>query len=55
MKKLLELGGNVLQKGENPVAWMFISESVEYELLFSYESISIYWNPIFASARLGTP
>jgi hypothetical protein len=55
MKKLLEFGGNVLQKGENPVVRLFISESVEYKIFCSYESISIGWNPIFGSNRLGTP
>ena len=55
VKKHLKSEGNVLQKGENPVVWMFISENVEYKALFGYEGISIGWNPIFGGDRLGTP
>jgi hypothetical protein len=45
VKKLLELGWDILQESKNSAVRMLVSESIENKTLFSYESISIGRNP----------
>jgi hypothetical protein len=50
----MELGGDVLEKRENPVDGMFIAEGVEDEAVFGYERVSVSRNPI-SRCRFNTP
>jgi hypothetical protein len=46
VEKLLELSWNILEESENSVAWMLVAEGVEDEAFFSYEGVSVSWNPV---------
>ena len=54
VEKGLELGGDVLEKRENPVNGMFIAEGVEDKAIFGHERVSVSRNPI-SRCRFNTP
>jgi len=54
VEERFEFGGYVLEKRENSVLRVFVSESVEDEAIFGYEGIAVSENPISYS-RLNTP
>jgi len=54
VEEFLVLGWDVFQEGKNSASWMFISENVEYEPFFGYESVSILRNPA-GNVRLDAP
>jgi hypothetical protein len=46
VEKCFEFGWDVLEKRENSVVWVLVSESVENKAVFGYEAIAVSWNPI---------
>jgi hypothetical protein len=54
VEKILERRRDVLQKGEDAGFGMFVSEDVENETFFRYESVAVFWNP-FSRTRCRAP
>jgi hypothetical protein len=46
VEKILERRRDVLQKSEDAGFGVFVSEDVENETLFRYESIAVFGNPV---------